>query len=1171
MPNSNNRKISQIEGIDRLGKSQLNYIIANLDQFDVSRGLFISPGNIVKDIRAVKTLLVKYHDALDEEGKMEVRYEQLDGSGRYYNRASCGMSLQTMTRKVRHTICRHNQIDFDMKNCHPVLLAWYCQEHDIPCEFLRWYCDHRDECIKSLKRFPVGEDFSAPKALVCAVINGGNRDYKRYFETWAFQGCDLPEWFSGFVKQLRQVIIPAIIQKHPEQFAKLTQKCKYKKFNNPYGSLMSYVMTNMENECLMAAKDWVESAGMKPACLAYDGMHLYSDNLPMSIADIEKGMSEAVRRVTGKDVVWSQKPFNEAFDMAAKGWSPSYKPVDLRLIDGVFPHTDLIKPFAIVPNDFVRVVEIPESVKWVDPRLEVNANIEEKVYSKILNSGIQYPPTIEQMLERDKVVSIRSAMGTGKTYAICKYIKRNRISRVLVLSPRISYASSIANEYNQEAVYYESNKFKAYTSVSKKHNLSLYPRLVCSMESLHYLDTSQLETRPFDLLVCDESHANLTAHVCSVTNGCNFEANQHVMETLMRTTPKIIFADAFMGAKTLDYIQLMGYKTTLYNYKAKMVARTAVNVPAYYFNSEGDRKEDRNALLPVLIDSLKKGERNYVFVASAVRLRDWAELLKDEFSDKKIKSYTSGQGKSIKNVNEEWGCCDCVLTTCTITVGINFNKKDWFHNVFVCASMKCNNLISDIFQAHYRVRHLINNKMYYSLSALKMDDKHASRLCRYDQVMTRDVEGKEAFSLLWNPDCARASQSMKALVASVEQEVKLSTVRLELMFTYYLRLCNYTVEVLPTETRSPFDCGHNIDIPAFDDIVLISPEQETAFRKIQMSSSQCLTEEELWKLRKYHFVAFTSEKDDEDWLFESNNKTRDQLWRLYNRLRGSYHSFRRHERIRKKIESIEEIRERSMARNRFALFQEHRWEKTAIVEGVIESLDLGFLHNLGVEVTYKQMREFYKENADSASTWSRLFDPNNSGRNKKQYENCSFKHFVGLVNKILRKASSFSQLVQKRVMIRKQPPEKNKHGKFKQIRDPTAPWVLKQSVMKKTKEWLGYGEDDELPSNLASELISVFDFYDPKEKRKRLLPWCCSNQGCSVRIPWDLNPSGDVCEVCRSESDRGMPELSNLSIDFSLNSGIPDEDNFYLDTGHGCYPLDVVNCLDDLINSISVF
>ena len=1169
MTNSDNRKISQIEGITRLGKSQLNYIIANLDKFDVSAGLFISPGHIVKDIRAVKTLLVRYHDALDEEGKMEVRYEQLDGAGRYYNRAPCGMALQTMTRKVRHTICQHNQIDFDMKNCHPVLLAWYCKEHDIPCEFLQHYCDHRDECIESLQKFPVGEDYSCPKALVCAIINGGNRDYKHYFETWAFQDCDLPKWFSGFVKQLRQVIIPAIIQKHPEQFAKLKQKCKSKKFNNPYGSLMSYVMTKMENECLMAAKDWVESVGIKPACLAYDGMHLYSDNLPMSIAEIEKGMADAVKRTTGRDVVWSQKPFKEAFDMQSKGWSPDYKLVDLRLTEGVFPHTDLIKPFAIVPNEFVRVVEIPESVKWVSQGC---VEIEGKVYSKLLDldTPLDTPPTIEQMFDRDKIVSIRSAMGTGKTYAICKYIKRNRIPRVLVLSPRISYASSIANEYNQEAIYYESNKFKAYTDVKKKNALNQCSRLVCSMESLHYLDTAQLETKPFDLLVCDESHANLTAHVCSATNGSNFEANQHVMETLLRTTPKIIFADAFMGSKTLDYIQLMGYRTTLYDYKAKMVARTAVNVPAFYIDSKGEKKSDKNALLPVLIDSLKKGERNYVFVASAVRLRDWVKLLQEELPNKKIKSYTSGQGKCIKDVNKEWGCCDCVLTTCTITVGINFNKKDWFHNVFVCASMQCNNLISDIFQAHYRVRHLINNRMYFSLSALTIDDKQASQICRYDQVMTRDVESKEAFSLLWNPDCAKASQSMKALVASVEQEVKLSTLRLELMFNYYLMLCNYTVEVLPTETKSPFDSGNNIDIPAFDDIVLISPVQEASFRKIQMSSSQCLTEQELWKLRKYHFVAFTSEKDDEDWLFESNNTNRNQLWKLYNRLRGSYHSFRRHERIRKKIESIEEIRERSMARNRFALFQEHRWEKTAIVESVIKCLGLGFLHNLGFEVSYNQMREFYKENTDSAFTWSRLFDPDNSGRNKKQYENCSFKHFVGLVNKILRKVS-FAQLVQKRVMIKKEPSERDKHGKFKRIRDPTAPWVLTQSVTKKTKELLGYKEDEELPSNLASELISVFDFYDPNEKRERLLPWSCSNDDCSVRIPWELNPSGELCEVCRLERDKVNAKIEEKVYSKPLDSGIPDEDDFYIETDHGCYPLDVVNCLDDMINSISGF
>ena len=1145
MDKYNNRIIRQVEGITRLGKSQLNYIIANIERFDISAGLFLAPGNIVKDIRAVKTLLVRYHQALDDEGSTTVGYQQIDGTGRYYHRAQCGMALQSMTRKVRHTICQHNQIDFDMKNAHPVLLAWYCRTHKIPCDSLQYYCDYRDECIKSLKRFPVGDDYSAPKQLVCSIINGGDKDYKHYYETWGFLDKDLPEWFTCFYKQLRRVIIPAIIGKHPEQFETIKKRCQSKEFYNPYGSLMSYVMSKMENECLMAAKDWVESVGLKPVCLAYDGLHLYTEGAnSMSVYAIETGMSAAVKKATGRTVVWSKKPFREAFDMASKGWTPEYKPVDLRLVDGVFPHTDLIKPFAIVATDSVRVVEIPEAVKWVSEKRVGNGV---KVYSK--HSDSYTPPSIERMFGRDKVVCIRAAMGTGKTFAICQYIRRNGFPRVLVLSPRISYASSIVNDYNNVAVCQGGSLFKSYTVFKNKHKLGLCPRLVCSMESLHYLDIAEIERRPFDLLVCDESHANLIAHVCSTTNGGNFEENQGVMKTLMNTTPKIIFADAFLGSKTLDYIQLMGHKTTLYDYKAKMVARTAVNVPSWYLDGTGEIKGDKNALLPFLIDSLKKGERNYVFVSSAVRLRDWVEILKQEFTDKKIKSYTSGQGKSIKNVNEEWGGCDCVLTTSTITVGINFDRI-WFHNVFVCASTSCDNLVSDIFQSHYRVRHLINNKMYFSLSAITLDDAHCSSLCAYDKVMARDVDGKEAYSLRWNPDCARASVSMKALVASVEQEVKLSKLRLELMFKYYLMLCNYTEEILPVEMRIPFSCGAHIDVPRFDDLVLISPGRENDLRQIQMSTNQCLTTAEKWLLKKYHFVKFTSDSSltvmehtatakraegtaINDWLFESPKGARQALWTLYNELRGKFHSIRRHERIRRKIESTEAIRERSMQRNRFALFQEHRWEKATIVEGVLECLAIGHLNNLGVEVSYDEMRGFYQENVNSAMPWSRLFDQMRSGARRKRYGNCSFKHFVGLVSIILRSVG-FSQLTRKRVTIKKEPPERNKNGDFKRVSDPTAPWILTQAVTQRTQKWLGFGDD--LPENLGLELVSVFDFYDPSQrsKKKRLIHWSCSTDECCVEVPWELNPSGLMCEVCKT-LDRDRPHGDTVAVAVSMD------------------------------------
>ena len=91
------------------------------------------------------------------------------------------------------------------------------------------------------------------------------------------------------------------------------------------------------------------------------------------------------------------------------------------------------------------------------------------------------------------------------------------------------------------------------------------------MESLHHLT----ECYDPDLLIIDECQANLTSHL-SKTNGTELDNNIFCFETFLKSSNcKIIWADAFFGEKTCDFIRDIGVKTKIYSYKTEMKPKKA--------------------------------------------------------------------------------------------------------------------------------------------------------------------------------------------------------------------------------------------------------------------------------------------------------------------------------------------------------------------------------------------------------------------------------------------------------------------------------------------------------------------------------------------------------------------------------------------------------------------
>ena len=61
-----------------------------------------------------------------------------------------GCALQRINKLVRGALCHGRHIDYDMVNCHPVLLVHICKTRNIPCRHLERYMSNREEHLKAL-------------------------------------------------------------------------------------------------------------------------------------------------------------------------------------------------------------------------------------------------------------------------------------------------------------------------------------------------------------------------------------------------------------------------------------------------------------------------------------------------------------------------------------------------------------------------------------------------------------------------------------------------------------------------------------------------------------------------------------------------------------------------------------------------------------------------------------------------------------------------------------------------------------------------------------------------------------------------------------------------------------------------------------------------------------
>ena len=718
-----------------------------LNNFDVlfesgKLGRFVDSNyKVIENKESIKTIVKKMYLNKIKTNNISYKYVGKETTGRLYSKTP---SLQGISRVIRHSIARDIYYDIDMNNAHPVILRYYCETNNISCPNLIYYNDNRNECFKSLTdKFDISREEA--KKIPLTSINGG------------FIRDDCPEWMLSLHNELIEIrkkvceLNPILVRRATINYdnklkARNTtiENAKYKPRNKPLfknieGSACNYMLCNYENTILQCCLKKIKKLGFEVGALVFDGFMLYKEGIE-NIHNIITILEQEIINTLNINIKLSVKEMDEGLSL------------------------DEFEIDSVPIDEFDGIVRLDN---FVCP--------------SIFNTS---PITL-----------IRAGLGRGKSTASISHINTTHYDKVFILTPRKTYAQSIVNRFNAESRY----TFELYSEIDYEIKGPTY--IVVQCESLH-----RLTNYSFDSLcvILDETESFLTQLTSTKTHKSNHLDNIKIFECLISSSTKVIGMDAFLSPKSFNVFKNLKLNYNYYNYIKPLEQRKHHSIPLKtFFNPQGKvKKLYFESFSEYVVNKINSGKKMYVFISSVKKMNELKNIILNTLPHIKLGCYSSNAKDSLINVNQYWSSLDVILTTSSITVGVNFDVPNHFHSIAVYLSSTSKNLIRDIFQSTYRVRHLIDNILYFVL-----DPNHFG-ICEptLKNVIKKGLYEKQnsiikQFETYKLSDSSLDQSDLNELLTPIYwlenlyidniHEYNLSIMNTETVFMDYLKECNY--------------------------------------------------------------------------------------------------------------------------------------------------------------------------------------------------------------------------------------------------------------------------------------------------------------------------------------------------------------------------------------------
>jgi len=301
----------------------------------------------------------------------------------------------------------------------------------------------------------------------------------------------------------------------------------------------------------------------------------------------------------------------------------------------------------------------------------------------------------------NKALVFNIGMGGGKTTTTLEYLQRHNDRSFVWLAPRqtlvLNTSHRMKNEFNIDHITH----LDAVEKRKKGDVLKTAERLIICNQSLHYLSHNQ----DFKIVVIDEIETVINSWKDDETHKENIGKNFKMFVEILRRAEKIIFLDAFTTKKTFSLLESLGIvDIKLYSSEYRPVQKTLKHYP------------DQDLLIKQICDEIASGKKLYIFYAfkNGTTKRMGIQQL-----DAKIKGYVEGKTgvvpssilyfaestakNQLGNINESWAKANYIITTSSITVGVNYEGKD-FDKVYLFCSGYANQP-RDVIQSSMRVRY----------------------------------------------------------------------------------------------------------------------------------------------------------------------------------------------------------------------------------------------------------------------------------------------------------------------------------------------------------------------------------------------------------------------------------------------------------------------------------
>jgi len=349
----------------------------------------------------------------------------------------------------------------------------------------------------------------------------------------------------------------------------------------------------------------------------------------------------------------------------------------------------------------VSIDKIKQILAFYYPQIKKDKSYRDFVQTFNIPKEIIHP--IETMNQNcftgnEKYSVFNIGMGGGKTAQTIDYLKHE--PSFIWIAPNKALANNTQNRLlskNIESIHYLTLSTKS----KKLGEMNDIPRLISVLNSIHYL-----EEKLFNVVVIDEIETVLDKFYGDFMEQGTLQLKAKIWETfcsLIKNAKKVIFLDAFITIKTIDFInKLEGnlLETKVYTRLKEPQTREIV-----YMNNFEMTLHD-------IINKLKSSSKIFIFYPFK---RDCGDIKSMEKVFNMIKAETGKDGifynadvddkvkNGLKDVNESWGDLDFVLTNNIITCGINYENLDFDYKYLFIAPF---NTPRDIIQVSYRARYL---------------------------------------------------------------------------------------------------------------------------------------------------------------------------------------------------------------------------------------------------------------------------------------------------------------------------------------------------------------------------------------------------------------------------------------------------------------------------------